>query len=520
MALGCVTMLLLATSLMMSFSIANAVHERIRLQSHADAMAFSMAVVEARAMNYLAYSNRAIAAAFVSMTSVHAYAAIVDSSVPLMNAGLWAMFMSTVKEWQSCDLPSDPKHCIDAGIIFATRVPPYLSSIKKYEGNLSDIEQPLKDAVRSFVDLADEIHASQQDMVRSTEPFLNGRQLDALRLNNAPCAGQLHAAVGQLNVVEFACALEGSALDNIAANGACPRSSEVDNRRRIMSNVVNAARPEFLRTIHWRTPLGANSGPEFFDRNFLQELMKDDPDPEGDGSGTNYPVEGWLTDNICNAADHLSLGSASCAQAGGGTYISFGSVIDKPGSSTAGDAIVASSQSGGAHTVPGEEGQHPEYRGLFSQNEPCTNTGNCFINYRLDNEGNGWGQPAVYAHIEQPLQNSTTQQNTCNDQRQHWAVTDGSSIDMDGGHPNRQGRLVFIPSRNGVAVSKALVYFHRMDDWVFPPNLFDPYWRAKLHPFARNEMADVLRAAGHGDVELASNDGVPIEGNREARRRK
>ena len=43
-------------------------------------MAYSMAVMEARALNYYAASNRAIAASYVAMTSMHAYLASASST--------------------------------------------------------------------------------------------------------------------------------------------------------------------------------------------------------------------------------------------------------------------------------------------------------------------------------------------------------------------------------------------------------------------------------------------------------
>jgi hypothetical protein len=75
MVLGCVTLLTMALMLMLSFNLTNAIHEKIRLQSHSDAMAYSIAVVEARSFNYFAYTNRAEAAAYVTMCTLHAYMA-------------------------------------------------------------------------------------------------------------------------------------------------------------------------------------------------------------------------------------------------------------------------------------------------------------------------------------------------------------------------------------------------------------------------------------------------------------
>ena len=70
MMLGVLTLLMLAVMMMLTFTVNTAVQEKIRLQSHSDSVAFSVAVIEARAFNSTVYSNRAIAAAVVAQMTV------------------------------------------------------------------------------------------------------------------------------------------------------------------------------------------------------------------------------------------------------------------------------------------------------------------------------------------------------------------------------------------------------------------------------------------------------------------
>jgi len=519
MVLGCVTMLLLATTLMMSFSIANVVHERIRIQSHADAMAFSMAVVEARAMNYLAYSNRAIAAAFVSMTSVHAYMAIASSSMPWLWGGAIAMFTSAALEFAACP-PFQWQHCLH-GIRVLIRAIKYIMAVNKYSKKINNMEDPFNKAVEAFTQLADDLHASQRKAVTEAKNTIRyGKELKKLEDTNAECATSIHDGVGKINEAEFACALEGSPLGEPSGGiRNCPSKSAIDNRREIMSNVVNAARPPFLRMTHLFIINMGTQIPLFFHEEYLKDLLGENiPDPDGIGIGIPYTVYGQLTDNFCSAAKKDSKGKFSCARAGMGVVL-FTQVIDMPGIGVALGVTSAGSSkspSGNNHTWGHKGEKHDKYKGLFADDkDDCTSTGNCFINYRLSDKERGWGQPAVYSYVTQELAMTTDQKNKCNKAKRPWEINSKSEITLNHGQ-RPQGKLKFSPNREGAALSKALVYFHRMENWKFAPNLFDPYWRAKLHPFSQNEMKDVLKKAGSSGGLGALGSLAGIGGNTDA----
>ncbi|MHB8419840.1 MAG: TadE/TadG family type IV pilus assembly protein [Myxococcales bacterium] len=64
---------LIAFTLFTTFSIGKAIKERIQIQQAADASAYSLAVMEARAFNFYAYTNRAIVSHFVAMMSIYGH---------------------------------------------------------------------------------------------------------------------------------------------------------------------------------------------------------------------------------------------------------------------------------------------------------------------------------------------------------------------------------------------------------------------------------------------------------------
>lgn len=90
MVLGALLLIVVVFSMLMTFNIGNAVHERIRIQQAVDAKAYSTAVIQARAFNFFAYTNRAIAASYVAMTTAHAY----HSATTLVASMYFATFLS------------------------------------------------------------------------------------------------------------------------------------------------------------------------------------------------------------------------------------------------------------------------------------------------------------------------------------------------------------------------------------------------------------------------------------------
>ncbi|RKH00725.1 pilus assembly protein TadG-related protein [Corallococcus carmarthensis] len=73
LVLGAVCMLVVAVAVMSSVSIGQGVYEKIKLQDAADAQAYSLAVKEARAYNFLAYTNRAMIVHYNAMLTVMSY---------------------------------------------------------------------------------------------------------------------------------------------------------------------------------------------------------------------------------------------------------------------------------------------------------------------------------------------------------------------------------------------------------------------------------------------------------------
>jgi len=103
-----------------------------------------------------------------------------------------------------------------------------------------------------------------------------------------------------------------------------------------------------------------------------------------------------------------------------------------------------------------------------------------------------YGQPIVFAKASASLRVS--------DQGKTggpWEINpNGVSIDVGGGAQGK-GKVVIGDDRaDAEAISKALVYYHRIGDWREPPNLFNPYWRAKLEPWTEVDLPEAMTLAG------------------------
>ncbi|WP_404363363.1 pilus assembly protein [Corallococcus coralloides] len=112
MVLGVVVMLVLAVTIMTSVGIGQGVYEKIKLQDAADAQAYSLAVKEARAYNFLAYTNRAMIVHYSAMLTVMSYvshAVYLDRTIGVAAKylqyipGIGAVFMAVstaIKTWK------------------------------------------------------------------------------------------------------------------------------------------------------------------------------------------------------------------------------------------------------------------------------------------------------------------------------------------------------------------------------------------------------------------------------------
>jgi hypothetical protein len=204
-------MLILALMIALSFSLSHALHEKMRLQQHSDALAYSMGIVEARAFNYFASSNRAIAASLVAMNSLHADMAAASVEPAMLGRAQTNFYWIAAEEFAQCP-PYKFQHCVHG--FQAIKVASKFGKAKrKYEKKVKNVDKTFEQTVRALDAMVDTIHASQDAVLLETGNALrtgSSAGLSKLKEVNAPDATALPGAIGLLNMAGLACAVDGS----------------------------------------------------------------------------------------------------------------------------------------------------------------------------------------------------------------------------------------------------------------------------------------------------------------------
>ncbi|MDP1918976.1 MAG: hypothetical protein Q8L14_22190 [Myxococcales bacterium] len=502
MVLSVVTMLMLAIMMVIGFNIAHTAHERIRIQQAADAQAYSVAVLQARAMNVNAVINRTIAALTVAQMSLHAWNTVASHEVDMLWAGFISFLGVSATEAAQCSI-YQPQHCWDAleALFIAFD---YMSEKQDYEDKLEGKEQDFNDAVKALYEAKKSLYDQEKELVNQIKGEINGgdilRDMLSKTAPQAQYAGGLHGT----NVNNFLCTLDGpddigacSGSEPLVFQRARPPASE---RSKSMQNSANAARGLFNRL----GGLGAMLGGEDFAKGAPFVITNPDKmmDIQSEGNYVATYIPGAFSSRVGdtefdkasnNGEEAVNVGSATGI---GGTVVNwrhgFGAMI--LGSS------VFSSQGGGEHT--GAVGDnHPEFKTISKiQGEATFISFNAHTSPSADND---WGQPNAYGAVTQDLR--LLQKGG----KGAFEVAKNGSGTINIRIGNEQRKITLVTQNTGVAVGKAKAYFHQLGaDWKLPPNGFDPFWRAKLHPFKRDELRQVLNLAGDPNANVQA----PVEG--------
>jgi hypothetical protein len=508
MVLGCVALLTLALMMVVSFSIANAVHEKIRVQSHADAAAYSLATVEARALNSTAFYNRAIAATLVAQTALHAWAIIAMMDVQLFYAGMVMMGEAMGMEIAEGCYPWNPIHCPCVAVA-GYKLIRFMMAGSDWADKLQGKESDFNDAVDDLRTMGKDLYKEEQSLLsRAKTELMNFMGpmsvLGSLKDANAPQSDYVMQVL-QKNPGAFACALEGSDFDDDCTDSSHSKSS-IEERSRIIQNAANAARGPFQAS---GLMAGADAATGFMVVNPSEPM-----DIAGSGTWTHsyfgrtrVGVDHTNSNDSGDKAVDVGGSAIGAAALMGWTAIwhslpVLGSPIyaglwsdDQGGDQTAAPGVWSK----------GFDGAEDKFKGGWSE-DPCGES-NCFVNFRaLNDKDKDFGQPTVYAAVTQDLRSVSRTAN-----HGKWEINSDAKVNVQM-MADKEVSLSFAPRKKGTAIAKAKVYFHQLGSWQQPPNLFDPFWRAKLHFFKKSEAQDILQLSMDSDGVQMINGGAPVEG--------
>ncbi|MDR0965936.1 MAG: hypothetical protein LBM75_05470, partial [Myxococcales bacterium] len=113
-------------------------------------------------------------------------------------------------------------------------------------------------------------------------------------------------------------------------------------------------------------------------------------------------------------------------------------------------------------------------------------------------------QPALYKSISKDL--STNEQGG----KQPWDIFDSGKFSGHiFGKTTHDTTVQLATVEKAISLSKALVYYHHPGYWKEPPNFWNPYWRAKLHPWEKTEFGEVVLMSGSGITSASMGVTIP-----------
>jgi hypothetical protein len=489
MILGVVALLVLALIVFVTFNVTVAVQQKVKLQNYADAKAFSMAVAEARTLNYFAYTNRAIASAYVGMANVHAYMSEAALLSELQFAGMTIMGVIIGQEISECEccwgMPCCVQHCyhaFEAGINEVGLLIDFFTG--KMGGIVSELDGPATDTIEALNTHISTISISQTAARGSVLALLGSGTMGQLKQQNMMKADTVtndDMLVSGFNLNEW--------------NKVFYSTENI--KKRIMAETVNASRSDFAWNRHGVTPL------TLFPPPFIADLMQASlwMGPKGNWIITQTPAFGpfaggrtkfddsgysnllsFIAGDAGNNTDGRALSSFDWATIAG-TWRDGASGFSLPMAAPVFNTSMTSGQNGNGHSG-----------GLLGDifNSPHNGSHNIdldmsrFIEFDIDGQY-PFNQPSVYAAV------STDSRVNEYGKRGPWEVNkSGKGTVTMKGVGNTDGELVIANNESTKAFSKAMVYYHRVGDWGDYPNLFNPFWRAKLEPITQNEAITVL----------------------------
>ena len=514
LVLGALGLLVVALMVFITLNLGQAVYEKIRIQQLADTAAFSLAVQQARAFNFFAYTNRANISTLAAASSVHAYGSLYSSVPGLYGSTQKTYFFLAGIEGAAClsciFVPSMCQHCAHAfQHVRSALKAGNRSTILQLALSLVDI--PFKDTINALDEHMTLIARSQAEVrLRLVGQIYSDTIAKELKNRFAPQATVNPLGVIGLNLTEYLDVFQKDQeiiryVATEIANGS--RWSTLESNQDFVSNrsladMARMVNPLILIDLLDKVgkaskghtiPIKGDGQARVIREPAkpIDRIRGNAPGPLGDtvasydqpsvmttaielcalsAASIPFSTPAWIASGPETGAHRV--GMWPCIRWGTHLFKSLSQTID-PGSIP------------GAKKIPGVDSIPPPVLGPFTElvSQPDATK--------------DYGQPAVYSFVTQDLRLQE------GGSRGPWEITRSGSVSVTLGKTGRhQVDLAMDPAKfgYGVAIGKALVYYHvplKGEGWREPPSFFNPYWKAKLQPFRdSNEVQKVLTAGG------------------------
>lgn len=506
LVLGAVLLLVIALGVLGTLRLGGRIHDRVQLQNAADGAAYGLAVQEARAFNFYAWSNRAQISQYVTVLQLLSLDAMM---LGLLNGmGTFAAILKTAGEL--CDGPKKAGCIAIPGIGEALVVVSQIAAVAErlvlaaaraisvFDRFVGEVGVPLLVGSNLF------LHANQRAMQIEMAARLSGDEALRLARATSPDAEFLGGTAGGMamrtaNLLRFSKAHLAEAMelgrqtdrpDATLADGAAGRRNWA---RRGLGELIHATRSDF-----W-----------VYDRRFPAALRTLFSGVQGiDGV---VDVLEWLPGASLRGHTRLLSEANPTPSQSEAIYRR----MERPGYGTAryptGNAIGANfyfvtpgGKDGPLASIGRALGMNREHQASVTSS-PRSGTGGWSCTWDVRNPYERKGIPGL-AEIFTPRFSCDV-----NRGRHPWfgltpymafAATGDGCTSFASEHcqpdvlvglrlPPKRERVIRIPGiradsdpkdEGPTAVARAIAYYHRPGNWQEPPNFFNPFWRARLAP--------------------------------------
>ena len=447
-----------------------------------------MAVLEARSLNYFAFTNRAIASSYVSMANLQAYMSEAAMLSDLKFTAMEAMGEISVEEWDECMCcfggPCCATHCVhgaEADINVTGLMLDWIegkmgSKIQKLDSKANQVRSALNDHIAA-------IHLSQDAVRAGLMATLSQGSVSSLKDDNMQGASSVthdDNSVVAMNLEQW--------------NKVFYTDSQ--KKKRIMAETANASRQDFA----WTRGNIPGLQEVLFRPDMVASLIKASlwVGPKGDWIITQVPGgtggrTGFVDGSFPSQSGGMVLtakdAAASSTQGKSLASYDWGTLEGTWRDGAGGGVLPMLGGVGAAEMVTGNGARHkggmielfnsPHSGGAHDSSDIAMDR---FMEFNIGTSA-PYNQPAVYGAAT-----TDARVNEHGVRGPYEVAKDGTGTVHFSGVGDTPGTLTLSNNDPTHAFSKAMVYYHRIGDWSDYPNLFNPYWRAKLNTLDNNDM--------------------------------